>query len=260
MQVRTSQTRERPTLEAPSRAVRWRGGSSESLTGGPTSSTKNLMTTILLPLAGWCVLVPLALLALLRTPLEVGLAAALVGGFASTAAVWSRTLRQLVPLTAAASAVSWGVSVALAAWLVPEAWLVVAFPLAVVAALLPLRLLGAPRWVNNPLARTQQPWLVVVHTARLGGDLMTTGVLATASMSVALAMCGYPWPAVAGAGFVAAVLTFGWASLRRATARAAQGSPRRVAAVVVDGKPPEHGGLTGVWPVQSPEYRGREPG
>ena len=63
----------------------------------------------------------------------------------------------------------------------------VAFPLAMVAAVLPLRLFGAPRWVYNPLARTQQPWLVVVHTARLGGDLMTTAVLATASTSVALA-------------------------------------------------------------------------
>jgi predicted amidohydrolase len=28
-----------------------------------------------------------------------------------------------------------------------------------------------------------------------------------------------------------------------------------VAAVVVDGKPPEHGELTGMWPAQSPEYR-----
>jgi predicted amidohydrolase len=225
----------------------------ESLIGGAMSMTKNVMKT--LPLLGWFALLPLALLALLRTPLEAGLAAALVGGLASAAGVWSRTLRQLVPLTAATSAVSWGVSVALAAWLAPGPWLVVAFPLAVVAALVPLRLLGAPRFVNNPLARTQQPWLVVVHTARLGGDLMTTAVLATASTSVALALYGYLWAAAAGAIFVVAMLTFGWASLRRATSRAGQGSPQRVAAVVVDGKPPEHGELTGTWPAQSPEYR-----
>ena len=208
-----------------------------------------------LPLVGWFVLLPVALLALLRSPLEAGLAAALVGGLASAAAVWSRTLRRLVPLTAATSAVSWGVSAALAAWLAEGPWLVVAFPLAMVAAVLPLRLFAAPRWVYNPLARTQQPWLVVVHTARLGGDLMTTAVLATASTSVALALCGYLWAAAAGTGFVVAMLAFGWASLRRATRRAGQGSPHRVAAVVVDGKPPEHGELTGTWPVESPEYR-----
>ena len=184
----------------------------------PMSRTKNPIT--LLPLFGWFVCLPLALLALLRTPLEAGLAAALVGGLASASTVWSRTLRQLVPLTAATSAVSWGVSVALAAWLATGPWPVVAFPLAMVAALLPLRLLGAPRWVNNPLARTQQPWLVVVHTARLGGDLMTTAMLATASTSLALALDGHLWAAAAGTTFVVAMLTFGWASLRRATRRA----------------------------------------
>ncbi|MGB8380905.1 MAG: nitrilase-related carbon-nitrogen hydrolase, partial [Dermatophilaceae bacterium] len=224
------------------------------MTTKDVTTTKKVMTT-LLPLVGWCACLPLALLALLRTPLEAGLAAALVGALASASAVWSPTLRQLVPLTAAASAVSWGACVALAAWLAAGPWLVVAFPLAVVAALLPLRLLGAPRWVSNPLARTQQPWLVVVHTARLGGDLMTTAVLATASTSVALALCGYLWAAAAGTGFVVAMLAFGWASLRRATRRAGRGSPRRVAAVVVDGKPPEHGELTGTWPAESPEYR-----
>lgn len=219
----------------------------------PMSRTKNPVT--LLPLFGWFVCLPLALLALLRTPLEAGLAAALVGAVASASTVWSRTLRQLVPLTAATGAVSWGVSVALATWLAKGPWLVAAFPLAMVAALLPLRLLGAPRWVNNPLARTQQPWLVVVHTARVGGDLMTTAVLATASTSLALALDGDLWAAAAGTIFVVAMLTFGWASLRRATGRAGQGSPHRVAAVVVDGKPPEHGELAGTWPAESPEYR-----
>ena len=219
------------------------------------SPFKGLTTTILLPLVGWCVLQPVALLALVRSPWEAGVAAALVGGLSSAAAVWSPTLRKLVPLTAATSAVSWGATVALAAWLAPGSWLVLAFPLAVVVALVPLRLFGAPRWVSNPLARTQQPWLVVVHTARLGGDLMTAALLATASASVALALYGYLWAAAAGAGFVVAMLTFGWVSLTRATRRTGGGSSLRVAAVVVDGKPPEHGELTGTWPAESPEYR-----
>ena len=226
-------------------------------------ATKNLVTThhiittknVMLPLLGWLVLVPVALLALLRTPLEAGLAAALVGGLASASGVWSRTLRPQLPLTVATSAVSWGASAALAAWLAQGPWRVVAFPLAMVAAVLPLRLLAAPRWISNPLACTQQTWLVMVHTARRGGDLMTTAVRATASTSVALALGGHVWAAAAGAGFVVAMLAFGWASLRRATRRAGRGSPRRVAAVVVDGKPPEQGELTGTWPAQSPEYR-----
>ena len=72
------------------------GGSSDrAIIGGTTSTTSNFMTKALVPLAGWLVLVPLALLALLRTPLEAGLAAALVGGMASASTVWSRTLRQL---------------------------------------------------------------------------------------------------------------------------------------------------------------------
>lgn len=207
------------------------------------------------PLLGWVVLIPVALLALLRTPLEAGLAAALVGGVASASGVWSGTLRHLLPLTAATSAVSWGVCTAVAAWLAHGPWLVVALPLAMVVAVLPLRLLGSPRFVNNPLARSQQPWLPVVHTARLGGDLMTTAVLTAASTSVALAMCGYLAAAVAGALFVLAMSTFGWASLKRTTGRAGQGDPHRVAAVVVDGRPPEHGEITGTWPAHSPEYR-----
>lgn len=219
------------------------------------STSRNLLTAYFLPLLGWLVLVPVALLALLRSPVEAGLAAAVVGGVASASGVWSKTLRHVLPLTVATSAVSWGVWVGLAAWLVPAPWLVIGIPLAVVAAVLPLRLIDAPRFVNNPLARTQQPWLVVVHTARLGGDLLTTALLATASTAIALALDDHLWAAAAGAAFVLAVLAFGWVSLTRATARARRGSPRRVAAVVVDGRPPEHGELTGTWPAESPEYR-----
>lgn len=218
------------------------------------STSKHTMAE-LVPLLGWCALVPVALLALYRSPLETGVAAALVGGLASASGVWSRTLRALLTLTAVTSAVSWGVCAALAAWLADGPWLVVALPVAMVVALLPLRFLTAPRFVNNPLARTQEAWLAVVHTARLGGDLMTTAVLATASTSVALAVHGELWAASAGVAFVVAVLLFGWGSLKRATARAQQGSPQRVAAVVVDGRPPEHGERTGLWPTQSPEYR-----
>lgn len=210
---------------------------------------------IIMPLFGWVVLLPVALLLLLRSPLEAGMAAAIVGGLASASTVWSRTLRALVPLSAIPSAISWGASTAIVGWLVPKPWFVVAFPLAMVVATLPLRLLGAPRFVNNPLVRTQEAWLVVVHTARPCGDLGTTALLATASASIALAIGGYLLPAAAGAMFVAATLALGWASLRRAIRRAEQGRRLRVAAVVVDGRPPENGELTGLWPAESREYR-----
>jgi apolipoprotein N-acyltransferase len=208
-----------------------------------------------MPLFGWFVLLPVVLLMLLRSPLEAGLAAAIVGGLASASTVWSRTLRALVPLSAIPSAISWGASTSLVAWLVPKPWFVVAFPLAIIAATFPLRILGAPRFVNNPLVRTQEAWLVVVHTARLGGELLTTALLATASASVASAIAGYLTSAAAGALFVATTLALGWASLRRAIRRAEHGRPVRVAAVVVDGKPPENGELTGLWPTESREYR-----
>lgn len=164
------------------------------------------------PLFGWLVLVPVVLLMVFRSPMEAGLTAALVGALTSSSTVWSKTLRALVPLSAIPSAFAWGATTALVAWLVPKPWLVVGFPLAMVAATLPLRLVGAPRFVANPLLRTQERWLVVVHTARYGGQLVTTSLLATASASIALAIGGHVIAATAGAIFVGALLLLGWAS------------------------------------------------
>jgi hypothetical protein len=49
-----------------------------------------------------------------------------------------------------------------AAWLSQGPWLVVAFPLAAVAAVLHLRLFGGPGWVNNP-GRAPAAWLVLTR-------------------------------------------------------------------------------------------------
>lgn len=147
---------------------------------------------MLMPVLGWIVLTPVVLLALLRSPAEAAAAAAVTGALASASTCWSRTLRHLIPLSAVPSALSWGACTWLVAWLVPSPWFVVAFPAAMVVATLPLRLIGAPQFVNNPLVRTQ---------------------------------------------------------------RMARARPLRVAAVVVDGRPPANGELTGLWPGQSPEYR-----
>ena len=104
----------------------------------------------------WCLWLaglrgPLALVALRRSPLEAGLVAALVGGLATGAGVWTRTLRPLLPLSAGTSAVSWGVCAAVAAWLARGPWLVVAFPLAMVVALLPMRLAGGTPIREQPV-------------------------------------------------------------------------------------------------------------
>ncbi len=208
-----------------------------------------------LPVLGWLVLTPVALLALLRSPAEAAVAAAVTGALASASTCWSRTLRHLIPLSAVPSALSWGACAWLVAWLVPSPWFVVAFPAAMVVATLPLRLIGAPQFVSNPLVRTQERWLFVVHTARFGGDLTTTGLLATAGASLALGIRGDLLPAAVGGAIVALMLTLGWASYRRAVQRMARGRRLRVAAVVVDGRPPANGELTGLWPGESSEYR-----
>lgn len=210
---------------------------------------------MVVPLLGWFVLVPVVLLMLQRSPLEAATSAAIVGGLASASTCWSRTLRHLVPLAAIPSALSWGACTALIAWLVPAPWLVVAFPVAMVAATLPLRHSGAPQFVNNPLVRTQESWLFVVHTARFGSDLTTTALLAMASASLALGICGHRLPAALGGAIVTLILALGWVSYRRAVRRTDGARRMRVAAVVVDGKPPSSGELTGLWPGESTEYR-----
>ncbi len=207
------------------------------------------------PVFGWFSLLPIVLLMIHRSPVEAGGAAAIVGGLMGASTVWSRTLRALLPLSAVPSALGWGVSTWVVASWVPKPWFVLAFPLAMIFATLPLRLAGAPRFISNPLARTQESWLLVVHTARFGGDLVTTATLATASASVGLAFDGQLLAAAAGATFVVTMLALGGVSLWRAIRAAHRGRKVRVAAVVVDGKPRATGTSNGLWPAESPEYR-----
>lgn len=206
-------------------------------------------------LLGWFVLVPAAWLAAIGRPMEAGLVAALVGAAASASAVLSPPLRTLLPLSAIPSALSWGALSAAAAAYVPSDWLIVALPTALVVATQPLRFMGAPRFVYNPLVRTQEHWLVVVHTARFGGDGFTFFLLAMASTSIALMGAGRFVAGGAGAFFVFASLGAAFVSLKRATRAARRGPSIRVAAVVVDGAPPPEGVRGGLWPTTSAEYR-----
>lgn len=221
---------------------------------------------------GWVALAPLALVATGGAPAAAALAGALGLGFASSAAVRTRTLRALAPLAFAGGAAGGALACGATAYLVARtgnAWLPVVFPCFCVVAPLPLRVLGAPRWVSNPLACSQERFLPMVHLARFGGDLFTLAVLALAASVLALLSLtasggtgagtagGAANGAIAaGAAAVGAALIGGMLALRAARARARQGRSVRVAAVVVDGPAPPAGvELTGLWPVQSDAYR-----
>ena len=213
------------------------------------------------PPLGWIALAPLGF-AMVRCGSTAALSGAIVGALCSAPAVSSRILRKLLPLAVVPSALTWAVTSGLVGWLLREhapAWLAVLLPATAVVASLPLRAVGAPRWVSSPLACTQEPWLPAVHTARVGGELATTALLAEASAALVLAL---PTPAqsliVALASTALVVIALGLALLAlRGARRRIKRSPReRVAAVVVDGPPPVGGGIAGGhWPIESPDYR-----
>lgn len=217
------------------------------------------------PWLAWVALAPLGAVVLWAAPLPAALAGAIAGASCGTGMVWDRTLRALAPLQIGTHATSWGVGYGAAAWLMPNDvpwWLLVVLPSTAVLVLIPIRLMGAPRWVSNPLACTQERWLVVIHAARRGGDLVITAMLALASAAVVLSglslVAGSASALAAAAGaavLVWAILAWGALGLRRAIGRIGRGGSLRVAAVVADGPPPVDGEPAGLWPIESPGYR-----
>jgi predicted amidohydrolase len=227
------------------------------------------------PILGWVAMAPLVVAALALPPAAAALAGALAGGLCCAAAVQDRMLRALAPLAFAGGAAGWALVCAAAAWglsRVGPAWAPVVFPALAVVAPLPLRVLGAPRWVSNPLACTQERWLAVIHLARFAGDLSITALLAVPASAVALVLVAAPSPfgvgslahepgapltaAAAAAAVTAAALCLGALGRRGAERRALRGRTLRVAAVVADGPPPPGGEpVDGLWPVRSADYR-----
>ncbi|MBX3184639.1 MAG: hypothetical protein KF915_18565 [Polyangiaceae bacterium] len=230
-----------------------------------------LMTSILgvlalrFPLAAWVALAPLGVA---MSELSSGAAAA-SGAIAAVAIVApsfpTKTLRPLLMLATVISAASWGAAAAGVARLWPDGeagWSVLAMPLFAVVSVLPLRIAGAPRTATNPLARSQEQWLPVVHIARLGSDLFVTAAMGVSSGVVTALVLSWlrgVWSvgtivAMATAGLLLiAILAFGLVSYRRAKLRTAELRTLRVAGVVCDGAPPkdEHDGF---WPLHSSEY------
>lgn len=136
----------------------------------------------------WLALTPLASVVLTLPPLWAACAGIISGPLACGYVIWRRFPRQFVVMLGVAHGVLWGLGSALAAWLtarLPGPGILVAFPLGVLLALLPLRLLGAPRWLANPLAVTQEPYLSMVHMAALGHDLVIPCLLALCGAHIA---------------------------------------------------------------------------
>jgi len=201
------------------------------------------------PAIAWIMLSPLAIAAYwLSTPAVAavagvtGIAVSAVGLYGRFAGVL-RGHRHFLAAVSSGTGLLWaiGFSAAASIWRsrAPSLGLVLV-PLTTIVVLLPLRLLGAPRFLANPLARTQERWLPIVHTAALGGDLVVAALLAMTSALVAALLVGWPLTqttALAVAGAASAVVlatTYGYCRFLRAARKVAVSKTLRVAAVAVD--------------------------
>jgi predicted amidohydrolase len=211
------------------------------------------------PILAWIALTPLFGVALSYPAPHVACAAALAGAIGTTKVMFDPTQRVLILMTLRVSAVSWAVAYGCVTFVlshVPVALAVVLLPLGAICAIIPLRLAGAPRWVSNPLARSQERWLSVVHLARLGGDLAVTAILAVPGAALALVLVR-PTTQTLAAGFAAlavagVALLYAKRSLHSAI-RLVQAARRvKMAAVVTNVPPPMDGKITGVWASTSP--------
>ena len=208
------------------------------------------------PLLAWLACVPLAV-AVARCGPAAALTGALTFGSAAAAVMSSHAMRALLPLTVGlASAGAASVAAIGAVAVAHDARLLaLAVPLVAVGAALPARLMGAPRWVANPLACTQEPWRALIHLGRFVGDLGVCALVGAGGAAAVLALSGEWRVAGASSALVLAAIGVGEAALRRADARVDRSPRVPVAAVVVDGAPPASGAADGLWPLHADEYR-----
>jgi predicted amidohydrolase len=221
------------------------------------------------PLLAWLSLTPVGYALFGLAPVPAALAGSLAGAVLVSASLGTPTLLPVMILGGVGAAVSWGaLAAALAAlWPDGEVWPALALvPLFGVGALCPLRWMGAPRWLTNPLARTQEGWLGIVHIARLGSDLWVTFAAALGStVCLALGVAVQSSPSqgavveeaiLVGALallIASALLGYGVFSYLGAVRRVESSRRVRVAAVVCDGSPPGDPD-NGFWPLESSEY------
>jgi predicted amidohydrolase len=213
----------------------------------------------------WLALSPLGL-ALSSCGGWAALAGALTGALAHGPVMLTQPAR-LRPLGFLFGGVGWGVAAGVggvifevlrpALFLREPLALLFVLPLVALLGALPMRLAGAPRWVYAALACTQEPWPVVIRTGWFGGDVTVSALLSLSGAAACFLVPGRTWaPSLAAVlfFFVLGALAASARSLAR-TRAAIERQPRaRIAAVVVNGKPPNGGLPDGLWPSFSPEY------
>ena len=235
--------------------------STVALIFGATSGLLALVS-LRFPILGWLVFAPLGVALSQASVAGAALAGAVAGALANSREIADRTMRLFGFLAAAISAAVWALGFGIAAWVTPpeSAWLTLALPLTVLLVHVPLRAVGAPGWHSNPIGQAQGRFLTIVHTARIGGDLTPTVLLALSGAAIAMVLID-PTPSAANAvsfGACAVVLggmlAFGRRSLGAAIRRVRAARTVRVAAVVANGRRP-NGDVSGTWPIESSEYR-----
>ncbi|MEQ8280848.1 MAG: carbon-nitrogen hydrolase family protein [Deltaproteobacteria bacterium] len=210
------------------------------------------------PLLAWVALAPLVFAAATLGPAPTALGAAVTGALYGCSGQSTKTVRRLLPISCGTNALVYAAGWGAAAAVWPsDAWGAVIAPVTAVAVTVPLSKLGAPRYVANLLARTQEPWLAIVHIARLGSDRFV--LLAMASVSTAVALSTRAPGAATGAAFVGLALVAFGAYAYRATVLQLRNVPRlRIAAVVADPKPPSEVPVDGLYPLRAPDNRATE--
>jgi hypothetical protein len=219
-----------------------------------------------LPLLAWIALTPLGM-GLSTCGGWTALGGALFGSLLHGAVTLTQPAR-LRPLGFLFGSLGWGLTAGAAGMLLdslrsvqlmPESVaLALVLPLVVVSATLPMRLAGAPRWIHAALACTQEPWPVVIRAGWFGGDMAVSVLLSLSAAAACALLPGRtraPGLTMLIGLFVLATLASSAWSLARTRRAIDQQRRVRVAAVVVNGAPPEGAAIDGLWPLRSPAYR-----
>lgn len=217
------------------------------------------------PLLAWIALSPFGL-ALSMCGGWAALAGALTGALVHGSVMLTQPAR-LRPLGFLFGGLGWGIAAGIGgiifealrrSRILPEPLgLLFVLPLVALVAALPMRLAGAPRWIYAALACTQEAWPVVIRTGWFGGDVTVTALLSLAAAAVCFLVPGATWaPGLAALLFSLVLVSLAASARSLARTRAAiERLPRaRIAAVVVNGKPPDGALPDGLWPLFSPEY------
>lgn len=155
---------------------------------GLTSGLLVLISRRLAPLA-WVALAPLAVVLQEAEPQGAALAGAATGLALAIGPLYRRFPGGMVLFTSGVTALTWAALGACVALLRPRDTFpgaMVYVPAAALLSMLPLRALGAPRWLSNPLASTQEGTSFVLHAAGRASDPAVTVALALTAASVSL--------------------------------------------------------------------------